>query len=685
MAGVFYLAAQEFVRDELDRRKGLGYVESRKVNGCYISINARRTEPVTQNYQDLDTGQAIKDGLGTAGRGATDILLGRGASNVLFGEAKESEAMETKQRVVGHKIAAEGQISTLADTSLSSRYATTSGRPSPAIQKFTVEMSGDYGSLVKCILQIKCFDKQSFEEFEKIYMIPGTDVNIAYGRVGVSGPANNDEFSGVVYDYSFKMNNELGYDCEIKAVGKGNLITELNVNSKLADDGREFTSDFAGLNETQTCVNIFDVFDYDVQDRMDDHEDLDEDEGYVYPGMGGVAHIAGCDCPDAAPEPANDNMVGGNVIFASLGYVINKLINKDLLQGNIESQNVDVQGIQYVCNNNVTIGKEYDKLFSANPMKILIRGTDSRGSSHYGGTGGGAIGRFFGASKIWGKNFPNPLVMDGTGTAKIANTLISRDLLRSIAGASEMGGEGSKIGIGKFLNKLFSEIYNHTGGAWDLTVTQMTPEQASHYGEAGGDKYMYVVDRNWVPGSAGQTPKLEFNAGGHAGGDNSTRNVQLTGKVPKDMAAAAFVGGTGTASGKKNAAVEVIKGEQVVTLVNKAKIRNSLIESREVIHDTGYNEESISAAKSNLKSYVESAFEHSDKAGFRKDMYPLEMSATLEGIAGIQFGNACITNLAPSRYYTNNINIVFTVKKTIHELTPNQWTTEVETICRIEK
>ena len=103
MAGVFYSAAQEFVRKELDRRKGMGYMESRKVNGCYVSINARRTEPVTQNYQDLDTGQAAKDVLGSAGRFLTDVVTFTTPglnSETLFGEAKESEAMETKQRVV---------------------------------------------------------------------------------------------------------------------------------------------------------------------------------------------------------------------------------------------------------------------------------------------------------------------------------------------------------------------------------------------------------------------------------------------------------------------------------------------------------------------------------------------------------------------------------------------------------
>ena len=681
--GVFYSSPQDFVLDEIGRRQNEEYVKSRLLNGCYVTMAYRRTEAQYDESTSVDVGEAILDGLGSGGRLVTDMLTG-GMSDSIFGEAKHSEAVETKSKKIGDKIVANGTLSTLSDTSLDSRYGTATGRPQPAIQKLAIEMSGEYGSLKKAVLTIKTFDKQSFEALEQDLMIPGTELNVNYGRVGLSGPANNGEFKGVVYDYSFKLNDVLGYDCEIKAVAKGSLVTEMNVNSKLADDGREFTSDFDGLNETQTCVNIFDVFDYDVQDKMDDHEDLDEDEGYEFGGYDGVAHIAGCDCPDAAPEPANDGMVGGNVIYASLGYIVNKLVNKDLLQGNIEGQAANTSEIRYVCNNQVTIGREYPKLFSANPIKVLIRGTDQRGSSHYGGTGGGAIGRFFGASKIWGKNFPNPIVNDGSGKAKLSNILISRDTLRSIGGASDMGKEGSKIGVGAFLNKIFQAIYNNTGGAWDLTVTEMDKEQASTYGYTGNtDGKMFIVDRNWVPGAGAK--KLPFDVVNPTSGKNQVvRNVQVTGKVPKDMAAAAFVGGGGVTSGKKDATVKVIKGEQYEVLPSKAKILNGLIESREVIHDTGYNEESIAAGKTNLQAYVQGADGQMEKARFRKDMYPLELSATLDGINGIQFGNACSTNIIPSRYTQSRPRIVFTVTKTKHSLSPNDWITDVDTICRME-
>tara|TARA_A100001201_G_C4096055_1_gene203829 strand:- start:938 stop:2995 length:2058 start_codon:yes stop_codon:yes gene_type:complete len=682
--GVFYNTAQSFVIEELNRRKNAGYMESRKLNGCYITINSRRVEPVVQNYQDLDTGEAALDLLGQAGRQLTDVFTG-GMSDSLFGQSRESEAMETKQKVVGNVVRATGNLSTLSSTDLNSRYATSTRRPTPAIQKLDVEMSGDYGSLKKCVLQIKTFDKASFEELEQKFMIPGTEINMKYGRVGQSGPANNAEFNGVVYDYSFKLNEYLGYDCEIKAVAKGSLVTELNAMAKVDDKGRTFCSDYEWLNEYQDVANIADVFDYDVQDLLDDHTDLHRWGGTSTKVSGySNAALAGCDAPNAGPEPENDGMVNGNIAYCTLGYIVNKLINEDLLKGNIEGNATKSREIQFICNDNVTVGKRYDRLFSANPMKILWLG-DRTYQQTYGGTGGLGFGaQTFGATKIWGKKFKSvDKVIRGGDKCYLANILISRDCFRAHLGAGGMGAEGSKISVMKFLQAIFQDIYNHSGGAWDLTLTSMTPEVAKEYGEAGGDEFMYVVDKNWAPGRAGKQGKIQLNAARSF--TNYARNVSLTGKVPKDMAAAAFVGGSGTASGKKSETVQVIKGEKITTLTNAAGVRNDLLDSMEVIHDTGYNSETISAAKSNLKAYVEGTFSSSEKASFRKDKYPLELSATLDGIAGIQFGNACVTDLAPSRYYDDSPSIVFTVTKTKDSITPNDWITEVDTICRMEQ
>ena len=178
--------------------------------------------------------------------------------------------------------------------------------------------------------------------------------------------------------------------------------------------------------------------------------------------------------------------------------------------------------------------------------------------------------------------------------------------------------------------------------------------------------------------------------------DNSTRNVQITGKVPKDMAAAAMIGGTGTASGKKGVAVANLLKEggvggavakfmaRIQSLSEEGKIKKAMKENLELIHDNGYSEEEITSAKTNLKAYVEGGQSPGEKAEFRKDMYPLELSVTLDGINGIDFGNACVSDLVPSRYYAGTPRICFTVIKTKHTLSGNDWITDVETICRME-
>ena len=633
--GLFYSAAQPYVLAELEARKTKGYAESRRLLGTYVTMTT--------------------DG---------------------------------------------GVINSTSNSSQESRYSKSTGKPSPALQSLKIEMSGDYGTLKKGSATVKCFDKPSFESFEQAFLIPGTDIVIKYGRDGGQGPALNGTFDGVVYDYSFKLNNQLGYDCELKIMAKGSMATEMNVNSKLKDTGRTFTSDFEGFNDISSVVNICDVFDYDVQEKMDDQEDLSSDGGESFSFSGfSNAHMAGTDSPDAGPEPTQDGMVGGNIIFCSLGYIVNRLINSELLNNNAEAATTTKKhNLKIYCNDQVTIGRSFDMIFSSNPMKVLITGKER--NEKYGGNGAA----WAGACKWWGEDFESAKVIDGSRIAKLANIYISRDVLRRAAGAGAMGGgsghkekraEGSKTSVQAMLATIFGEIYTNSGGAWDLTMTSLGKEQAADYGVPFEENAMYIVDRNWVPGTGAK--KMRFDALNAKDFDNSTRNVQITGKVPKDMAAAAMIGGTGTASGKKGAVTANIlkKGgkvgnaissffERLGALADEGKIKKAMLENRELIHDNGYSEEEIISARTNLKAYIEGGQSAAEKAEFRKDMYPLELSVTLDGINGIAFGNACTSDLVPSRYFEGTPRVCFTVTKTAHTFAGNDWTTDVETICRVE-
>jgi hypothetical protein len=61
--------------------------------------------------------------------------------------------------------------------------------------------------------------------------------------------------------------------------------------------------------------------------------------------------------------------------------------------------------------------------------------------------------------------------------------------------------------------------------------------------------------------------------------------------------------------------------------------------------------------------------------------YPIDFSATLDGIEGFQFGNTVTTNYLPAVYQNNRV--AFTVTKIDHTIQNNDWTTTVATICRL--
>ena len=61
--------------------------------------------------------------------------------------------------------------------------------------------------------------------------------------------------------------------------------------------------------------------------------------------------------------------------------------------------------------------------------------------------------------------------------------------------------------------------------------------------------------------------------------------------------------------------------------------------------------------------------------------FPLNFSATIDGIEGFVFGNVITTNYLPAVYQTTKL--AFTVTKVEHLIANNDWTTILSTVCRL--
>jgi hypothetical protein len=71
-----------------------------------------------------------------------------------------------------------------------------------------------------------------------------------------------------------------------------------------------------------------------------------------------------------------------------------------------------------------------------------------------------------------------------------------------------------------------------------------------------------------------------------------------------------------------------------------------------------------------------------DAHWLRKVIYPIDLTLTIDGIDGFNFGDVISTNLIPARY--NKENMVFVVTKISHTIQNGVWETTLNTKSRIE-
>ena len=64
---------------------------------------------------------------------------------------------------------------------------------------------------------------------------------------------------------------------------------------------------------------------------------------------------------------------------------------------------------------------------------------------------------------------------------------------------------------------------------------------------------------------------------------------------------------------------------------------------------------------------------------------PLKFGVTIDGINGFKFGDVITTTYLPTKYKTDigGFRAVFTITKVNHSISGNDWTTTLETVCRL--
>tara|TARA_R110002012_G_scaffold240232_1_gene414399 strand:- start:1102 stop:2952 length:1851 start_codon:yes stop_codon:yes gene_type:complete len=584
------------------------------------------------------------------------------------------------------KVIGKTQTLPISDTSFSATYNPNStGRPAPVLKDVKISLEGEASSLRRAEVSYTCFDKTSFEKLEADLLIPGSEITIKYGYVGPSNSTQSGEYKFRVYDYSFKMTKTNNFECSLKAVapGTGAEFDSLDINGKQNFPDEDFVTDYDGTNDITKVSNIFDYIDYQVQkqtDELNTSKWFNPEHG-TCGRLDDGGHYGVLKAPDDY-EPPTKLAVGkwclDRIVYISLegiiamvnGYILSENDNKYEIQFKDEYSSVDYQ---YPAG----------KIWSPAPSRILIPYAKGTRENRYGVT--------MNCDAFAAKNSKayDEFRVDAVGAKGI---LIGRDVLREIVNSldtkvmnedsstEESQKSNSSLKLEDFFKKIFAAIRENTGGDWNFCLEREDSKIANN-----NKIPIWIVNKN-SPFKGDPVTPLVLNP---VSGKNGVRDMSMAGSVPKDIQAQAFGGAPNVTREQKSIQVITDERRKLEIEINAeiAEIRSKTHQVRRSLHLGSYDSDATAAAKGIIKRLVNAqTVEESVKKNklMEPTPYPLKLSLQIDGIEGFRFGDTISSNYLPSRYTKNSgVRVVFTITKYTHTFKGNDWSTSIESVCRM--
>ena len=185
------------------------------------------------------------------------------------------------------------------------------------------------------------------------------------------------------------------------------------------------------------------------------------------------------------------------------------------------------------------------------------------------------------------------------------------------------------------------------------------------------------------------------------------KNVQISSRPPKELAFAAYIAARGQEANdrggdfREKSLAKPYSGDANVlrpTARDNAEYekqgkKNDDEKTREenAVGTQGFTQEWCDNYRSILSKLKRLTIKASTTSGrsigvgghwLNKAIYPVEFTVTIDGINGFKFGDVLKTTMIP-RHYNVDWDMVFTVTKILHKVTPSSWETTLNTAARL--
>ena len=533
-------------------------------------------------------------------------------------------------------------------------------------------------------------------------MIPGKHIEIYYGWSNRSHDGvNNGKFKGLLYNFSYDIQDDGSFSCNADCVGEGYFISGLNLNSEISKDNKQKDE-----KSTETLINnIYSLIETNINKALKENHNTN-----YYPQYNLVNFTNNSEWQKAAN---NDNsgiqQNKSNWYIELVGFI--NIINENLL--NDSNIKVNVNAISY-----------YDRYIKSADPSIIIFPDENMGK--YSDNIIFNVNSEFKRPYTYVQQNPDKeLIVD------LGKTLISTNFIREIIDSSNVNNDTNDILFKPFINKIFDVIKDNSGGFYNLALTTDIINDNNTTREQLNIKEINYL--SMPPDNNYSNKILQFEPFTK----NSIVKAQsLSSQLPDKMATALYLGdssvindkvkdiflGNETAPDQQKPENEKIDYDAIDKLLAKPKTQSQPNYSQSPdsnapntntfdSFETRYEDETFAKSKTfekfkmidnikqaaytlsfdqnvnNVQSLKTALYTYTskdeDSPMTNSFLLPLNFSLTLEGINGFKFGNIISSTYLPTKYIKHKNKIVFIITKISDSIENGEWTTEIETQCNL--
>jgi hypothetical protein len=580
-------------------------------------------------------------------------------------------------------------------------------KPSPDLESVNLENGGDRGLARKISATIRCYSITDFEQVQKYFLLPGNEIDVRFGYKNTWGvPQPITTLTNYkVASFSFNTNSEGHWIATFTAVSSGTAIRNLDMQivvcngcNAINGNGQSGTSGplffLTGQDKLKHSVKgVAQLIASDAQkngdksiDELEDGEVITSFKDYspgsqdqsaaivVYNGdhlrgmwqtftgwIGGI--VKNTSLASNEVESAN------NQVFVSIGYVVNRILNDQLLRSlscGVAHERKEFSILKIEFDPEYSKCKIAQGITSGDPINVLLLGDANYKNSSGAGKDFDADCKNLGAVKC-----------NTSGDIKIQNILVHRDIISSAFSEATQKREANAdqvdvkdtgnevINVINFFEKVADQISACTGGAIALRLIEHPTD----------NQKMLVVDQNY-----GVTDTLQCIVFDPVDGDGSTRTCEVQSNVgSQEYKAAMFVG-----SSKNGDSVSALRNctnelkEQREKEYSKAKTdKDSLLKNPGNVGQNKFNGQDINA----LKSVMGRLYHNNPQTATDESVhYPgLSISLEIDGVYGLTPGNAVSSTQVP-RKWREQYKSYFMVTTVNHKFQQSDWSTTINGI-----